>query len=833
MAAAPLYCVCRQPYDVSRFMIECDICKDWFHGSCVQVEEHQAVDIDVYHCPNCDVLHGPSLMKKRNNWHRHDYTEPDDGSKPVQAGTSVFVKKLQSRTFPSGEEILIRMKGEQVTTRYLERHGFNYPIMVTEMEGLGLKLPPQTFSVRNVEEYVGGDKVIDVIDVARQADSKMKLSEFIKYFTNPHRPKVLNLISLEFSDTKMSKLVEVPDVAQKMSWVENYWPDDSFFPKPFVQKYCLMGVKDSYTDFHIDFGGTSVWYHVLWGEKIFYLIKPTPTNLALYEAWSSSPNQSEVFFGDKVDMCYKCVVPQGATLLIPTGWIHGVLTSQDCMAFGGNFLHNLNIGMQLRCYEMERRLKTPDLFKFPYFEAICWYVAKNLLEMLKELREDSCPPPTYLVDGVKALIGALKTWLKREVTEPTSEVPDNVRPNHLIKELTKEIRYLEEEPAGGNKPVKTQGCGVPSGSGGGGCPATRSTLERLCQARRARRAARRLREQQRQAPKVPSNLDILEQHTREVLRRLEVGLLEEDPAFCAKVHGKLNKASTASAAAAAESLEDNHLRLMLVNGRIIRDVRRASSSPVKTESEEPPKSCVDVKSERTEEDSILRGLQRVKTELREDVSGHSGVSDVESDSDCPRRRKVLSSSSDEDSESSQEEEEEEEEQDGEGRGSGHTIELDQSGQTLRHQHQPLKRERPTSPSTEEAIQGMLSMAGLLCAAKPEKAASPCGEPWWSSPDPTAQHPHQRRLQGDKSPMDSQGNSSEAWDNQGLPSPDTDYQYCDPAMSPPLHPSKRHAPNPPPISNQATKGKRPKKGMATAKQRLGKILKLSRHSRVFV
>lgn len=29
--------------------------------SCVEVEEHYAVDIDVYHCPNCDVLHGPSL----------------------------------------------------------------------------------------------------------------------------------------------------------------------------------------------------------------------------------------------------------------------------------------------------------------------------------------------------------------------------------------------------------------------------------------------------------------------------------------------------------------------------------------------------------------------------------------------------------------------------------------------------------------------------------------------------------------------------------------------------------------------------------------------------
>uniref|UniRef100_A0A672QCW3 Lysine-specific demethylase 7B n=1 Tax=Sinocyclocheilus grahami TaxID=75366 RepID=A0A672QCW3_SINGR len=383
MATAQLYCVCRQPYDVSRFMIECDICKDWFHGSCVEVEEHHAVDIDVYHCPNCDVHHGPSLMKKRRNWHRHDYTEPDDGSKPVQAGTSVFVRELQARTFPSGDEILQQMHGSQVTQRYLERHGFRYPIAVHKMEGLGLRLPPPDFSVKDVERYVGGDKVIDVIDVARQADSKMKLSAFVKYYYSPQRPKVLNVISLEFSDTRMSELVVVPDIAQKMSWVENYWPDDSYFPKPFVQKYCLMGMKDSYTDFHIDFGGTSVWYHVLWGEKIFYLIKPTSANLALYEEWSSSPSQSEVFFGEKVDKCYKCVVRQGTTLLIPTGWIHAVLTSQDCMAFGGNFLHNLNIGMQLRCYEMERRLKTPDLFKFPYFEAICWYVAKNLLETLK------------------------------------------------------------------------------------------------------------------------------------------------------------------------------------------------------------------------------------------------------------------------------------------------------------------------------------------------------------------------------------------------------------------------------------------------------------------
>lgn len=37
---------------------------------------------------------------------------------------------------------------------------------------------------------------------------------------------------------------------------------------PKVQKYCLMSVKGCYTDFHIDFGGTSVWYHILKGSKV-------------------------------------------------------------------------------------------------------------------------------------------------------------------------------------------------------------------------------------------------------------------------------------------------------------------------------------------------------------------------------------------------------------------------------------------------------------------------------------------------------------------------------------------------------------------------------------
>ncbi|KAK6482899.1 lysine-specific demethylase 7B-like [Huso huso] len=887
MAAALLYCVCRQPYDVSRFMIECDICKDWFHGSCVQVEEHHAVDIDQYHCPSCDVLHGPSLMKKRNNWHRHDYTEAEDGSKPVQAGTSVFVRELQARSFPSADEIILKMQGSQVTQKYLEKQGFESPIMVPTLDGIGLKLPPPSFSVKDVEHYVGGNKVIDVIDVARQADSKIKLCDFVEYYYKPYRPKVLNVISLEFSDTKMADLVVVPDIAQKMSWVENYWPDDSFFPKPFVQKYCLMGVKDSYTDFHIDFGGTSVWYHVLWGEKIFYLIKPTKTNLALYEAWSSSPNQSEVFFGEKVEKCYKCVVQQGTTLFIPTGWIHAVLTSQDCMAFGGNFLHNLNIGMQLRCYEMERRLKTPDLFKFPYFEAICWYVAKNLLETLKELREDSCQPPDYLLEGVKALTTALKSWLKRE------------------------------EEHGGSKPMKTQGMGS-------SCPVTRSTLERGSSSQ-ARRNARRLRDH---GSKAPSNLDILELHTREVLRRLEMAPWEEDVVYSANLNSRFNKIFQPVSTVPEWRIHDNNIRLVLSNGQIVRDKRQPvtekslftgnsdddrgiSKETKKVKSE---KECWGEESEQertresdTEQKPLNMFFESVKSELRNGASGHSDMSDSETESEhsCATKQNC---SSEEESGSLEEDGEKETSSKREiQRGSGGIMDLYQASQRLTDQEKPLKRELPTSPSTEEdAIQGMLSMAGFLypqCLPSQTEGTLSSQEPWdsreqwWWNPStripdsgiPSREEPvykdesqenalgaaaprldHQdemkvqkhirkectaelsQRIQENKNFMDSQSSSSssssssDSWVNHRLslskfpptfsPLRDDDspeFQYSETSLSPPLHPSKRPASNPPPVSNQATKGKRPKKGMATAKQRLGKILKLNRHRSFFV
>lgn len=57
--------------------------------------------------------------------------------------------------FASADEVILKMHGSQLTQRYLEKHGFDVPIMVPKLDGLGLRLPPPTFSVLDVERYVG------------------------------------------------------------------------------------------------------------------------------------------------------------------------------------------------------------------------------------------------------------------------------------------------------------------------------------------------------------------------------------------------------------------------------------------------------------------------------------------------------------------------------------------------------------------------------------------------------------------------------------------------------------------------------------------------------
>uniref|UniRef100_A0A8C6YFN0 Lysine-specific demethylase 2B n=1 Tax=Naja naja TaxID=35670 RepID=A0A8C6YFN0_NAJNA len=259
-------------------------------------------------------------------------------------------------------------------------------------------MPDPNFTVQDAKMLVGSRRIVDVVDVNTQKGIEMSMAQFVRYYETPEaeREKLYNMISLEFSHTKLANIVKRPNVVDLVDWVDNMWPRhlkerqtestnailEMKYPK--VKKYCLMSVKGCFTDFHIDFGGTSVWYHVFRGGKIFWLIPPTLQNLELYEEWVVSGKQSDIFLGDRVELCQRIELKQGHTFFIPSGWIHAVYTPVDSLVFGGNILHSFNVPMQLRIYEIEDRTRVQAKFRYPFYYEMCWYVLERYVFCLTQ-----------------------------------------------------------------------------------------------------------------------------------------------------------------------------------------------------------------------------------------------------------------------------------------------------------------------------------------------------------------------------------------------------------------------------------------------------------------
>lgn len=119
----------------------------------------------------------------------------------MQTGTPVFIRELRARHFASETELVLHMRGQQLTETFLYTQGFEKPIVIDTIDGLDMSVPPENFSLYDVEAYIGGDFEMDVIDVTRQAELRMKLRDFVAYFNSLNRTRVFNVVSLEFSNT--------------------------------------------------------------------------------------------------------------------------------------------------------------------------------------------------------------------------------------------------------------------------------------------------------------------------------------------------------------------------------------------------------------------------------------------------------------------------------------------------------------------------------------------------------------------------------------------------------------------------------------------------------
>ncbi|EDQ89316.1 uncharacterized protein MONBRDRAFT_25364 [Monosiga brevicollis MX1] len=317
----------------------------------------------------------------------------------------------------------------EFTVDYVVQSGLRRPIRFAHAKPPGLVVPDSSFTVADVRDQVGQQRMVDVMDVRTQEGLAMSLKEWVDYYTDEQRDTLLNVISLEFSRSRLDPSITTPAMVRMLDWVDTVWPADlkaqqrddtnqtrtMKYPKAsgWVQKYCLMSVAGCYTDFHIDFGGSSVWYHIVKGAKA------------------------------------------GDTFMIPTGWIHGVYTPEDSLVFGGNFLHSLNIDGQLQIAAMERRLKVPLTYRFPFFEELMWYAADRYVRVFAAathqapVHQNPLPLRSNLTSwelmGLNELLANLRVWIASPAHR--AYIPRRLKnPSSLIDSLQK---LLQSNPTAG------------------------------------------------------------------------------------------------------------------------------------------------------------------------------------------------------------------------------------------------------------------------------------------------------------------------------------------------------------------------------------------------
>ena len=422
--------------------IHCDGCKSWFHFACAGFKNEREVrSIDKYRCKKCKPIHGATThVRKSARAHAAiDYAGLHQGVLKTSDDRPEhhYIQPIRSGKISFMPEHFPRMRPELVTADFFEKgNGMREPVVIpaalnpqpgiyssqreqvwssstdlrpgkgiessvdladwlahdTEtrsihdcgQDALGMVMP-QDLTVRKVAELYGPEEKVEVIDVKSQNGEgrKWNMRRWANYYESSQDNKIIrNVISLEVSQSRLGRLIRRPQIVRDLDLQDSVWPEELLAKGeyPHVQFYCLMSVADCFTDFHIDFGGSSVFYHILKGRKTFLFIPPKEKHLKKYEEWCMSPAQNWTFLPDQTHECYRVDLEPGDTMLIPSGWIHAVWTPEDSLVIGGNFLTRMNYTMQFRVLQVEKATGVARKFRYPHFQKLHWFTVFQYLE---------------------------------------------------------------------------------------------------------------------------------------------------------------------------------------------------------------------------------------------------------------------------------------------------------------------------------------------------------------------------------------------------------------------------------------------------------------------
>lgn len=358
--------------------IQCDDCDFWIHFGCIPLPRHELRKMERFYCSKCRKARGISLddltVRPKRRRTRLNYAKLNDGIVEMDR-THPHTRYFQEIEHQNGGNNPVKQESAASIP-----HEITEPTLVRGTpEELGMSVP-HSLTPRHVADLLGPDLPIPVMDVVTQdPHDGWNIGKWADYFEteSEKREQTLNVISLEFGSTPLRKEFERPKWVRDHDIVDMVW-DEKEENRPNVAFYCLMGVKGCFTDFHVDFGGTSVFYHVISGRKQFAFLPPTKKNLSAFEKWCRSPAQSYTWFPSLAQGLSIVSLGPGDTLLIPSGWIHAVYTPEDTVVFGGNFLMASSTDAQIVVDAMEQRTNVGMEYKFPHFRETMSRYAKLL-----------------------------------------------------------------------------------------------------------------------------------------------------------------------------------------------------------------------------------------------------------------------------------------------------------------------------------------------------------------------------------------------------------------------------------------------------------------------
>ncbi|CCH43160.1 hypothetical protein BN7_2707 [Wickerhamomyces ciferrii] len=420
-----------------------------------------SLKISTYHCVNCSQIYGPSLWKRisKRQKRKIDYVALDKGDVDrINLEEHPHIQEFKN--WKNDTEVQV-IKGSELLSKGGD-HGFLNPVKIiaSEKDDTGLYIPHE-FSLNLLINQLGEDYPIEIMDVLTQnsISPSWSLVEWIDYFQNTSpqdRERILNVLSLEISHCEIGQQIQRPKFVDSVDLVDLVWPQETDLPKPKVSKYCLMGIKNSYTDFHLDFAGTSVYYTILKGSKQFIFFPPTDLNLKKYVNWLNDDKLQNEFLGNlgleggiKVELC------QGEVLIIPSGWIHGVFTPEDSIVIGGNFLTSFNLVEQFKIIDVEFRTGVDKKFKFPDFDKLMWFTCLAFIQSDDDIKLGDKPSINLELIQAKALQkwihkqfqlhqnGDLKT--KRCIKDNYPQRIIGFKMDELISKFDERVKIIEEQ----------------------------------------------------------------------------------------------------------------------------------------------------------------------------------------------------------------------------------------------------------------------------------------------------------------------------------------------------------------------------------------------------